>query len=187
MPIIRGAAESLQDRRRPRGTPWAAGDRTGQYSIRFIDPVGSWAPLRQGEGPLEEFLKPLEVSQALDPLIKSRGAVTSRPSVFLLTSAQLRDQARSPTRVIHDTGALSRHKNRRCHAPERTGSLKITQGRRSPARALDYSTGGSVRQRLPDHANHSTDSRLESRCRNRVWIGPTPGFSVLDYSLRKWA
>ena len=48
-------------------------------------------------------------TRTLDPLIKSRGAVTSRPSVFLLTSAQLPDQARSPTRVVHDTSAVSRH------------------------------------------------------------------------------
>jgi len=92
-------------------------------------------------------------STTLPPLIKSRGAVTSRPSVFLLTSAQLHDQARSPTRVIHDTSAVSRHRNSRCHAPECIGSLKVTQGGR--ARAADYSTVGSVRQRLPDHANHS--------------------------------
>jgi len=60
----------------------------------------------------------------LDPLIKSRGAVTSRPSVFLLTSAKLPDQARSPNRVVHDTSAVSRHQDSRGHAPESIRSLK---------------------------------------------------------------
>jgi hypothetical protein len=97
-------------------------------------------------------------TRTLDPLIKSRGAVTSRPSVFLLTSAQLPDEARAPTGVVHDTSAVSRHQNSRRHAPECIGSLKITQVDR--ARAADYSTVRSVRQRLPDHANHSSGFSL---------------------------
>ena len=105
-------------------------------------------------------------TRTLDPLIKSRGAVTSRPSVFLLTSAKLPDQARSPNRVVHDTSAVSRHQDSRGHAPESIRSLKdptlsstTIMARWSPARKSEYEGGGGI-----PRACSSSGARESSRC-----------------------
>ena len=81
------------------GAPSRTPARLRRYR-RFDSKTKSGMPVPAGA---PDWLGGPEWIRTLDPLIKSRGAVTSRPSVFLLTSAQLPDEARSPHRVVHDT------------------------------------------------------------------------------------